>query len=388
LKPPASRGKLASGNHKGVHVRYVAALLMPLILICGCEKKKAQITSVKIEPEKPGGPRKLRKPSRSHPDGKRYPEQIKNRDPKTLLGGERGLDHVGVAVKDLAGAQRAYQKLGFGKPQPGELPQGLRNVAFQFGDTTHLELVTVRDAKKNPWVASFIHKHEQGALFLMLCAFSYGETANLLRRRGFKVDEARPGRIKTRGGRDGHYSGDTKPPMWHTFAISGTALPGNISFITYNRGLRNFVLFKVKDAKVRKKHFSHPNTALGLRSAWIAVKSLARAKKAFEKVGLSAGRALTLAQLGSRAQVIEAGEGTLLLMQPDQGKGPVAAFLKRRGEGILGLSFEVEHLDRARSLVESNLAVKLEPYDGAHGRSVLVPAERAAGVWVELFQGR
>jgi hypothetical protein len=348
------------------------------LLLGGCQKKKkARVTSIKVEPLPPEKP-KLK--------GKKYPEQIKNRDPKTLLGGERGLDHVGVAVKDLEGASQAYQKLGFGNPQAGKLPNGLKNVNFHFGDTTYLELVTVYDEKKNPWVASFIDKHEKGAMFLMLCVFSYSETANLLRRKGFKVGAALPGRIKTKGGRDGHHRGKKKPPMWHTFTIDGSPLPGNINFIAYNRGLRNFVLYKMKDPKIRKKLFSHPNTALGLKSTWIAVKSLARTTKAFEKVGLKAGRALTLEKLDARAREIEAGKGTLLLLQPRKAKGPVAAFLKKRGEGLCGLGFEVEKLDTARALIEKNLALSLEPYDGHHGKSVLVPSDRAFDVWVELFQ--
>jgi hypothetical protein len=106
-------------------------------------------------------------------------------------------------------------------------------------------------------------------------------------------------------------------------------------------------------------------------------------------VGLRAGRSLALKPLEARAQVIQAGLGTLLLVQPAaRGKGPVAAFLAQRGEGILGIGFEVEQLDRARSLVQGSLALELEPYDGALGKGVLVPAQRAAGVWVELFQKR
>jgi hypothetical protein len=353
---------------------------LPLLLALGggCQKrKKARVSSIKVEPLPPQKPKRR---------GKKYPEQITDRDPNTLLGGERGLDHVGVAVKDLAGAQAAYRKLGFSNPQAGKLPNGLRNANFHFGDTTYLELVTVYDEKKNPWIASFIKRHEKGAMFLMLCVFSYGETANVLRRQGFKVGDPLPGRVETKGGRDGYYRGRKKPPMWHTFTIDDSPLPGNITFIAYNRGLRNFVLYKMKDRKIQRRLFSHENTALGLKSAWIAVKSAARTARAFEKAGLKAGRKLTLEKLDARAREIEAGQGTLLLLQPRGPRSPVAAFLKKRGEGIIGLGFEVARLDTARSVIEKGLALSLEPYDGPHGRSVLVPAPRAFDVWIEFFQ--
>ena len=54
-------------------------------------------------------------------------------DPDTLLGGEVGIDHVGIAVRDLAAATRVYTEvLGFGLPQHGKLPTGIQNTNFFF----------------------------------------------------------------------------------------------------------------------------------------------------------------------------------------------------------------------------------------------------------------
>src|SRR6202044_1867650 len=80
-----------------------------------------------------------------------------------LLGGERGLDHVGVAVKDLDAATRAYHDvLGFDRPTEGKLPNGLRNVNYYFADSTYLETLTYWDRGKAEWLASFTDKHEGG----------------------------------------------------------------------------------------------------------------------------------------------------------------------------------------------------------------------------------
>jgi len=321
------------------------------------------------------------------PKKRRRLDDLVKHDPSSLLGGEQGLDHVGVAVKDLDGARKIYsEKLGFGSPQEGKLPNGLKNVNFYFGDTTYLELVTYYDRQKNPWVASFVDRHEKGAMFLMLCVYSYAHTANFLRRRGFEVGNPLPGRIETKGARNPQ-PGRRRAPMWVNFTLKDKGLSGNVSFIAYSRRMRNYMLRRLKDEKLRRKTFSHPNTALGLRSAWIAVKQLKPARKVFESIGLQGGRDFDMKPLDARGSEIKAGQGTLMLVEPrHRARGPVADFLKRRGEGIVGLSFEVESLETARRLIENRAKIKLEPYDGPLGRAFMVPQEQAFGVYLELFE--
>jgi hypothetical protein len=316
---------------------------------------------------------------------RRYPEQVKL-DPEHVLGGEQGLDHVGVAVEDLGTAREAYARLGFGNPQAGKLPNGIKNVNFYFGDTTYLELLTLYDEKKNPWIASFIDEHRRGALFLMLNVYSYTHTANFLRRKGFKISDPTPGRIQTAGAKSGP-PGKGKAPSWVTFSLKNRQLPGNATFIAYSRRMRNFVLTKLEDDKIRRKMFSHPNTVLGLRTAWIAVKDLVRAKKSYASLGFEAGREVRLPNLAATGIEISAGTGKLVLVRPRQrGAGPVAAFLARRGDGIIGLGLEVERLAAARQEIAKRAGLDLEPYDGLEGQSLLVPPDKAFGTYLELFQ--
>jgi len=351
-------------------VTWLACVVM--ILAAGCKKEppRARIKSIEKLPPSPSPPRQRR----------RYTEQVKH-DPAHVLGGEQGVDHVGVAVKDLAGARAAYEKLGFANGQEGRLPNGLKNVNYYFGDTTYLELLTTYDAKKNPWVASFIERNEKGAMFLMLCVFSYTHSANLLRQKGFKVSDPFPGRIETKGVRERGRRVRGRAPTWVTFHLDGEPLPGNVTFIAYTRRLRSFMLTKLKDEKLRREKFSHPNTVLGLRSGWIAVPSVAKAKKRFEGIGLEAGGPVQVKELEAQGLAIKAGQGTLLLLEPLRaGKGPTAAFLKRRGPGLIGLGFEVEKLDVARDYIKTHAGLEL----ATTNNRLLVPADKAYGVWIEL----
>lgn len=350
-------------------ISWLACAIVILGVGCKEDPPRARIKSIEKLPPSPA-PRPLRR---------RYTEQVKH-DPAHVLGGEQGVDHVGVAVKDLDGARAAYEKLGFANGQAGRLPNGLKNVNFYFGDTTYLELVTTWDAKKNPWVASFIERNEKGAMFLMLCVFSYTHSANFLRRKGFKVSDPFPGRIETGGAPGPGRPARGRAPTWVTFHLDGEPLPGNVTFIAYTRRLRSFMLTKLKDDKLRRK-LGHPNTVLGLRSGWIAVPVVARAQKIFEGLGLEAGRPVEVKELEAKGVEIKAGQGTLVLLEPRRaGKGPTAAFLKRRGQGLIGLGFEVESLETARAYIKTHAGLDLPTAEGR----LLVPAEKAYGVWLEL----
>lgn len=345
------------------------------------EKKKPKFKVVKIEkvPSKTP-PKRRRRP--------RVPEQIKNVERDSLLGGERGFDHVGIAVRELEAAGKHYaEKLGFGNPQPGKLPNGLKNINFYFGDTTYLELLNHYDAKKNPWVSGFLAKHEQGALFAVLTTYAYGWSSAFLRRAGHPVGKPLAGRIEAKGVKKG------KRALWHTFYFEKWPLPGNVNnlyFITYYRGMRNAILLKLKDDALRRKTFVHANTALGMSAAWMAVNDLEKAKKAYAEIGLDQARqAKAEKRFAAKALAIKAGEGELLLLQPkQQGKGPVADFIKRRGEGIIGVSVRVEKLKTAHEVVQKGLGKKLALYEGAQGKAFVLPPEQAFGVWLEFVQSK
>src|SRR3984957_16125588 len=160
----------------------------------------------------------------------------------TLLGGERGLDHVGIGVKSLEDAAHAYQDvLGFGHPIEGRLPNGLRNMNYYFGNATYLETLVYWDRKKAKWLADFTDKHE-GGVFAVMSAYSHEDTKEYLAGKGLRVGSPISGTIQT--GQEDAMPGE----LWKTFYLDKGTLPGDpFFFIAYRRDGREEFLHKLED---------------------------------------------------------------------------------------------------------------------------------------------
>ena len=301
----------------------------------------------------------------------------------TLLGGERGLDHVGIAVKSLDEATRTYHELlGFDKPTEGKLPNGIRNVNYYFGDATYLETMVHYDRQKAAWLADFTDKRE-GALFGVLAAYSPEATAQYLKARGITMGEIYSGTIQT--------SGESAMPeeRWKTFFLPEGQLAGNpLYFIAYPRASREDFLRKLGHRKVREI-FRHPNTALGLRAVWIGVPDLAAASKQYEAIGLTRGRTFRDAELGADGQVFQAGLGEIWLLSPSapEGASKIGAFLRERGgAAILGVTLAAGDVATASSLIQERTKTPMPTYEGVLGTSIRVPPQLTHGVWLEFAQ--
>lgn len=299
----------------------------------------------------------------------------------TLLGGERGLDHIGIAVHDLPSATHTFHDLlGFSRPTEGHLPNGIDNVNYYFPDGTYLETMVAWDRARAPWLADFTDYHE-GALFAVLSAFSVESTTAYLARRGIPIAATYGGTIQT--------AADTTMPRerWKTFFLDEGRLPGDpLFFIAYPRDDRDAFLKKLENRAVRRQLY-HDNTALGLRAVWIAVPDLPSATRAYEALGLPRVRPFTDPQLAASGQILQAGEGQLWLLAPASQASPIAAFLRERGRSaVLGLTLAAGSVPAAQRLLRDRTGRDLPIYDGALGKSLRVPPDRAHGAWLELAQ--
>ena len=302
-----------------------------------------------------------------------------------MLGGERGLDHVGIAVKDLEAATHTYHDvLGFNRPTEGKLPNGLRNVNYYFSDSTYLETLVYWDREKASWLADFTDKHS-GALFAVLSAFSVTGTTSYLSSRGIEVGKPFSGSIQTTGQ-------DAMPAeQWQTFFLPQGQLPGDplsLYFIAYQRGPRDEFLAKLEDPKARRMLY-HKNTALGLRAVWFAVNDLDEASLAYESIGLPRRRAFKDPALDADGQVFGAGAGEIWLLAPTAYGGKLAGFLRERGgPGIVGVTLDAGSVVQAASVIGERTGAPLATYEGLLGTSIRVPPELTHGVWLEFAQHR
>ena len=314
--------------------------------------------------------------------GERPAGESRELSPEALLGTGRGLDHVMVAVRDLEAAERLFfERLGFTPGPHGQL-EGLENLAIWFSDTTYLELLTVRDqelaTQLRPSVPAFLERHE-GAVGVGIAVSSAQAAADLLAAKGLAIGGPTEGSVS--------YEEMEEPAVIGRYVVvREPVVPANDVFLFEYDTTALAELSALYPERTPMRFTNHPNTALGLEAVWIAVGDLEAATDAYASVELPMLRRLDMPRLAAEAREIEAGLGAILLLRPSDEAGAVASFLAERGEGVMGVSIEVRDLDRALWIIETNTDLELVPYDGPFGRSVLIPADMACGVWIEFFR--
>jgi catechol 2,3-dioxygenase-like lactoylglutathione lyase family enzyme len=299
----------------------------------------------------------------------------------SLLGGERGLDHVGIAVKDLEAATHVYHDvLGFSRPVEGKLPNGLRNVNYYFSDATYLETLVYWDRAKAKWLADFTDAHS-GALFAVLSAYSPEASTAFLSTRGIQVGAPISGTIQTAGE-------DAAPPeKWRTFFLPHGLLPGDpIYFISYKRDERDEFLHQLDDPRARRQML-HKNTALGVRAVWLAVPDLEAASRGYESIALPRKRDFIDPTLGAAGRVFGAGAGEIWLLAPSAPDGKTALFLgERGGPGIMGVTLAAGSIAVAAKVIGEGTRAPMTTYEGQLGTSIRLGPDLTLGVWLELSQ--
>jgi len=122
----------------------------------------------------------------------------------------------------------------------------------------------------------------------------------------------------------------------------------------------------------------------------IAVKSLASAKRIYEKLGLTVSPEEVVEGERVKVVMIPVGESRLELLEPTAEDSTVAKFLAKRGEGLHHVSLRVGDLAVAITKLKQD-GVRLvsdEIKIGAGGhRYVFVHPSSAGGVLLELVEG-
>ncbi len=306
-----------------------------------------------------------------------------------LLGTGRGIDHLGIGVRDLEKAKRDYEQvLGFKCTERKPEPDGAVNSLIFFENMSYLELLSVPQPLStvisdfHREVSVFIEKHE-GAMYLGLETSSAKDATDFLKVHNFEAKLSEHRRVMKEG--------ETKPSPVQVYSVEfADKLSGNkqvfmlwIYLVEYVSPERSARLAGVRE----KGMMAHPNTAQCLHSVWFAVSDLDVSLRNLHDAGFESGETREAKYLGAKGREVKAGKGCMLLLRSVYQKGVLNTFLQDHDDGqIIGISIEVSDLNQAHSWVEGHSQHKLEPYKGYYGRSIMIPPDLTHGVWMELFQ--
>jgi methylmalonyl-CoA/ethylmalonyl-CoA epimerase len=127
-----------------------------------------------------------------------------------------------------------------------------------------------------------------------------------------------------------------------------------------------------------------------IRAIHLAVNDVDSAKKVYaDNFGIVASGAETLPALGIKNALLPVGDAVIELIEPlDHEQGPLAKFLKKRGEGVYMVALEVENMDSTiKDLKEKGVRLMNDdPESRAGGVPVFIHPKSASGLLIELVE--
>jgi hypothetical protein len=263
-------------------------------------------------------------------------------------------------------------KLGF-QVRPGHDPGGVANRYVRLADSSFIELlgVTRPDPAFDPGM-----KEDQQALKGGPGSRSFGF-------RSAGLDAIRRRLVALHYAVTPFFTGpDGAKPGWRLFAFERAPLSSNTFFIDYAAGYApdQFDPANAEDYRVTREH---PNGARELSSIWLVSGDADADRRQLEKMGYGHAVPVKLPEVGARGFCVPVGPTALLALQPD-GRGLAAQTMANGGPRILGVSFGVADLGRARRWVERGYERKLATYRGLSGESFLAPTSGDLGLSIEF----
>jgi len=233
----------------------------------------------------------------------------------------RSIDHIVIAVRDLAGASADYEAAGFTVTPGGEHADGVTyNALVTFGDGAYLELIAFNEPDRPRdhrwWVK--LAKGE-GLVDYALMSGGLDEAAARLRGAGIAVEDPRDG---------GRLRPDGQRVAWRTLGqdrASGAPLP-----------------FLIEDATPRELRVPGGSAArhrlgvAGVAGVVVAVGEIERRAPDFAAL-LGTGEATSgdVTEAARRGQRFRLGGNQWIeVVEADDTDGPLHLYLQARGEGV------------------------------------------------------
>lgn len=283
------------------------------------------------------------------------------------------LDHIllwGRGI-DQATAVMAV-KLGF-QVRPGRDPGGVANRYIRFADSSFIELLGI--TRPDPAFDPGMQEDQQ--------ALKGGPGSRTFGFRTASLDAIHQSLQALHYAVTPFFSGpDSAKPGWRLFAFDHAPLSSNTFFIDYAAGYApdQFDPANAADYRVTREH---PNGARELSSIWLVSADADADRRQLEKMGYGHAVPVKLPALGAKGYCVPVGPTALLALQPD-GAGLAAQTMANGGARILGVSFGVSDLGRARRWVERGYERELTTYRGLSGESFLAPTRDDLGLSIEF----
>lgn len=220
-----------------------------------------------------------------------------------------GIDHIVIAVPDLATASKNYEMLGFTVVPGGRHPVGTHNALIAFADGAYIELIAFYE--KNPEHKWWLPLQRGGGLvdFCMQTDDLLGDTA-AFRRAGVEIDDPSP-------------LSRVRPDGYQLQWVLSIARPG----------YRGVAPFLIQDQTPREERIprqtTHANGATGLGTLTVAVQ--APVGRWYAAVLGRPAQAIVSESLGAAGERFVVGPHGLDFLRPAAPSSPLRAWLEARG---------------------------------------------------------
>jgi catechol 2,3-dioxygenase-like lactoylglutathione lyase family enzyme len=260
-----------------------------------------------------------------------------------------GLDHIPLAVRDLAAATDTYRRLGFSL-KPGRLHEnGIINAHVKFPGGSGVELITAPAG-----VDDLTRKYRrhldagEGPAFFSLHVREPAALAAALTRAGIQYQQAGLTRL-------------VNPALTWMFFVSDNRSPTD-----------------------RPEHFAHPNGAEAMVRVWVAPKDPAALRGLLEALGGAATTAAVSAPARTpasiEARVVRLTNGEVVILPASSQSMP--------DRPIVGVTFRVRSVqDTASYLAKAGVRVDTTPDASGAPRLLVAPSE-AHGAYLEFLATR
>jgi catechol 2,3-dioxygenase-like lactoylglutathione lyase family enzyme len=223
----------------------------------------------------------------------------------------RGIDHIVIAVPDLALAQKSYEALGFTVVPGGRHPVGSHNALIALADGSYIELIAFYEpSPRHKW---WLPLQKGGGLvdFCMQTDDLLGDTA-AWRRAGVAIDDPSPlSRVRP----DGYHL------KW-VLSIPRDAHKGVVPFLIQDETPR--------EERVPRQH-RHPNGATGIGVLTVTVDDVATVRGWYENSLGRPGQPVVRTDLAAGGVRFPVGPHTIELLAPREPASPLTGWLAQRG---------------------------------------------------------